>query len=1055
MRNLDFLYSPLLKALGEIKQDQAPAKDWPHIIRKLNVPKAEADFINLDDFLENLMQDHPKGQVSRDVILDFVRKNQIQLTAIVGGRLEMHLPESGKPEWTDITEGDVEYAVSDTPEWTDPDYVIETSDAEWPDDDDYWIEEADRYLDEAKDDLMDDLDEDDPEPTEEEILVEAVKLAQSRWEPIDYPATLRDRNGHWPTFTGYFDNHSRKYSFHELPTLKKYSKTAGGMVDDEPYELDEDEAISRALIAWEEGKEKEIERRWEDAQKRGLNDEFQTREEFDAEVRKWEVENAEIVAANAEIDKRNAERGIDIPAGHERYTIAGGEDYFELLVTFPDLHKSGRNVSDSTKYNEASEAVDQFKATYDEHNNNGWVNYEGGEAAWEDHYKDLMAKRNKERLNVDFHLKRPFVQAGHFTEENIVVHLRGKIRKGPEEKPIMVLEEVQSDLATVWRDLYEDPKITKARDDLRKENEELYSLKWKSFDTTLKAFQDQDLFLKKDRADATVLSGSFQVLADFLSGERSYEEEKDSLSRGTIAAYEHLQGDENLKGLIKNHATLIAKEKESQRKLLDLGTEKRIDSNLAHTPFQEENAYALAMKAALRWAAERDMAGLAWTQSYTQAERWGKGAAYVVESLNWQTREFTEGKGERKRIMLETFQGGSMQLQITDEGIIDYDPLNPHRFEGHHISKFFPAPLVKQILETPDGIFNERKFTLLDSGYTVGYDMQMPKAARKILKKMGGKVETINGVEGFGETFEIVLRRLKELPAHEVSDALISSGLETEETIQERAKVVRNMLHRKPELDFQEELKSDLIKRQGPDNLFQAFPKYFGRNHLWYAELTEPTREALLEPIAMFREPILGQYGYMDQTLLEDVRDDLQARLKKLGMSDVSLVLDAQFNKQGASFNYGDGDFAVLIGQTLDPEGTLNHEAIHTLKRKGLFTDAEWSALANEAESSWIEKYDIETRYPNLSREHQIEEAIAEAYVDHAAGERNQPAVRRAFNKIRLFMKSLKEALTAHHVSSPELIFSSVSSGMVGRRVKKEKDLEQDDTTLPGLNASA
>ena len=66
-----------------------------------------------------------------------------------------------------------------------------------------------------------------------------------------------------------------------------------------------------------------------------------------------------------------------------------------------------------------------------------------------------------------------------------------------------------------------------------------------------------------------------------------------------------------------------------------------------------------------------------------------------------------------------------------------------------------------------------------------------------------------------------------------------------------------------------------------------------------------------------------------------------------------------------------------------DPEHTARHEVIHSLRRSGLITPDEWSVLAGRAEKEdWLDKYNIEKRYPGLDHDKQIEEAVAEHFGD-------------------------------------------------------------------------
>ncbi|UWQ30271.1 LPD38 domain-containing protein [Leisingera sp. M523] len=166
---------------------------------------------------------------------------------------------------------------------------------------------------------------------------------------------------------------------------------------------------------------------------------------------------------------------------------------------------------------------------------------------------------------------------------------------------------------------------------------------------------------------------------------------------------------------------------------------------------------------------------------------------------------------------------------------------------------------------------------------------------------------------------------------------------------------------------------------------------------------------------------------------LQDLLPDLKARLNKLMIRGVDLSIDPDMREQGA-VEFGPEGIEILIGNTLDGMNTVNHEAIHILRQRGLFSDAEWNALAAEAESRWMAEFDIEARYPDLSQEAHIEEAIAEAFAAHADGRAAKGRLKTIFAKIRRFFRAMKEALAGQGIRKPEDIFEAVERGEVGSR---------------------
>ncbi|MBT8152913.1 hypothetical protein KMP13_03220 [Epibacterium ulvae] len=172
----------------------------------------------------------------------------------------------------------------------------------------------------------------------------------------------------------------------------------------------------------------------------------------------------------------------------------------------------------------------------------------------------------------------------------------------------------------------------------------------------------------------------------------------------------------------------------------------------------------------------------------------------------------------------------------------------------------------------------------------------------------------------------------------------------------------------------------------------------------------------------------------LDQEKLQDVVDNLRSRLDQLVIRDVDLSLDKDLDEQGSTTIGKDGEISILIGKSLDGLHTVNHEAIHVLRARGLFKDSEWNSLTKRADQEWIKKYDIEERYPDLDRDAQVEEAIAEAFADFASDRKNVPDAPKSFSKIKRFFRALKEALTGAGVTKPEDIFTAVDNGEVGAR---------------------
>lgn len=151
-----------------------------------------------------------------------------------------------------------------------------------------------------------------------------------------------------------------------------------------------------------------------------------------------------------------------------------------------------------------------------------------------------------------------------------------------------------------------------------------------------------------------------------------------------------------------------------------------------------------------------------------------------------------------------------------------------------------------------------------------------------------------------------------------------------------------------------------------------------------------------------------------------------------------------------------------------DPVGYSRHEAIHHLRREGLFEPAEWDALVSAVDKEgWLDRYGIRDKYVEFGRAAQYEEAIAEAFRDWAKSkdEIAQPdtLVTRAFQKIQELYERIKARLAeifGREVSFDEL-FQRAYEGEIGARqgeagvLEPRFAIEETKAKLDNLRAEA
>lgn len=135
------------------------------------------------------------------------------------------------------------------------------------------------------------------------------------------------------------------------------------------------------------------------------------------------------------------------------------------------------------------------------------------------------------------------------------------------------------------------------------------------------------------------------------------------------------------------------------------------------------------------------------------------------------------------------------------------------------------------------------------------------------------------------------------------------------------------------------------------------------------------------------------------------------------------------------------GGYALgrLIRSELSPNTpwVLNHEAIHALRNLGVFTPHEWSLLEKAAEKEeWLGQHKVEERYGALSKDKQIEEAIADHFGHYSQRPDlpKSPLLTRMMDKLRDWMRRLRSYMRGDGFRTAEDVFGDVESGKVGAR---------------------
>ena len=141
----------------------------------------------------------------------------------------------------------------------------------------------------------------------------------------------------------------------------------------------------------------------------------------------------------------------------------------------------------------------------------------------------------------------------------------------------------------------------------------------------------------------------------------------------------------------------------------------------------------------------------------------------------------------------------------------------------------------------------------------------------------------------------------------------------------------------------------------------------------------------------------------------------------------------------GAAWRKGTGHIIAWALNSDDPFLTGRHEAVHALRQAGLFTNEEWKALEEYSVDHWMDKHQIERRYPNHPWEAQAEEGVAEGFAHwRQYADALPPVIRGAFKHLDLLLRRIADAVKQRlgaNVSAQDVL-GRIESGEVGRRAQ-------------------
>lgn len=220
-------------------------------------------------------------------------------------------------------------------------------------------------------------------------------------------------------------------------------------------------------------------------------------------------------------------------------------------------------------------------------------------------------------------------------------------------------------------------------------------------------------------------------------------------------------------------------------------------------------------------------------------------------------------------------------------------------------------------------------------------------------------------------------------------------------------------------------------------------------------------RAGNVEPgIRVARSPELAvQADVENQTQMAKLEETLKPLLAKFGLNTTKLKVAKEIDGGKAEASYaGIQDLINIAFDAVNPVRALRHESVHALKELGFFTDGQWKALVNQANTKWVNKYlkqknisgnplsaGEESRYEAYMKAYDgnqeaiIEEAIADAFADFDVNGAPAGFMAALLTKIQNFFKALLNSLNGAGFQTAEDIFGKVERGELRGELKSDK----------------
>lgn len=368
----------------------------------------------------------------------------------------------------------------------------------------------------------------------------------------------------------------------------------------------------------------------------------------------------------------------------EQYTLPGGTNYREVLLTLPTGHEEAERVFQKRR----QEIVDK---------------HGGAEGAKLLKLETKSEKEELQRLARAVDATTGFTSP-HFPEKNILTHIRLTDRTNKEGQKVLFIEEIQSDWMQAGR-----KKGFAGQKEI--------PLKWEGGD--------------KISLNLEVPGGGLKVTPDARQWTGT---NPDAVYMITFNPFKnaYIVNGGRAFTLQNAHRPSLEDAKETAR-----ANETKDTGLVPDAPFKK-TWHELAFKRVLRFAAEEGYDVVAWTTGEQQADRFD--LSQGVDAIRW------DSDVKDTFVMLEGVKGVSDQdielVVTTDTGVVRVTDLGAEQFKGKELADIVGKDIADKILKNETGRLEGEGLKIGGQGMKAFYDRHIPNFARKYLKKWSGAVGT-------------------------------------------------------------------------------------------------------------------------------------------------------------------------------------------------------------------------------------------------------------------------------------------------------------------------